>query len=82
LGTATVNRGVSSAGCTARPPDIGDTIRLAGITGALKASREIHVEAEGSTEPIRLRHTLSERQIRERRENPDCLQLSEPFFVA
>jgi aconitate hydratase len=43
--------------------DIGDTIRVADIAEALKAGREIHVEVEGSTETIGLRHTLSERQI-------------------
>jgi len=41
----------------------GDTIRIAGIAEALKVSREIHAKVEGSDGPIRLRHTLSERQI-------------------
>jgi aconitate hydratase len=43
--------------------DMGDTIRLAGVAGALKAGREFDVEVEGSGGMIRVRHTLSERQI-------------------
>ena len=43
--------------------EIGNTIRLADIAGALKASREMAIEVEGLAETIGLRHTLSERQI-------------------
>ena len=42
---------------------IGDTIRLAGVAGALKAGPEFDVQVEGSGIMIRVRHTLSERQI-------------------
>ncbi len=41
----------------------GDTIRIASIAEVLKASREVHAEVEGSDGRIRLRHSLSERQI-------------------
>jgi len=40
-----------------------DTIRIAGVVQALTASREIRAEVEGSDEPLRLCHALSERQI-------------------
>jgi aconitate hydratase len=41
----------------------GDTIQIVGIADALRAGHEIRAEVEGSDKPIRLRHTLSERQI-------------------
>src|SRR5262249_26362477 len=40
-----------------------DTIRIAGVVQALTASREIRAEVEGSDEPLRLCHALSEHQI-------------------
>ena len=41
----------------------GDTVQILGIAQALKVGREIRAEVEGSDKPIRLRHTLSGRQI-------------------
>jgi aconitate hydratase len=40
-----------------------DTVRIAGIAEALKASKEIRAQVDGSVGPINLRHTLSQRQI-------------------
>ena len=62
-----VNFGVLPLTC-ADPSDYdrlqpGDTIRIAGVAKALQASREIRAEVEGSDEPLRLRHALSERHI-------------------
>jgi aconitate hydratase len=43
--------------------DIGDTIRLPDVAAVLRARREFDAEVAGSGRTIRVRHTLSERQI-------------------